>query len=50
MNGKATCMEVKMTFISTLLPYKFLIPYSPYFMAIECMFAEWKTHTVLKED
>ena len=23
--------------------YKFLPPYSPYFMAIECMFAEWKT-------
>lgn len=25
-------------------PYKFLPPYSPYFMAIECMFAEWKTY------
>ena len=23
--------------------YKFLPPYTPYFMAIECMFAEWKT-------
>ena len=25
-------------------PYKFLPPYSPYFMDIECMFAEWKTY------